>query len=75
MQLRALFVMGPHPKDFHHLFLLEHLVDKPMMDIDPSRVGSSEIPDQFLIGRWVLEWIRRHRGEERFSFASEPTSG
>ena len=44
-------VVSPHPKDFHHLLLLEHLVHKTVLDVDPARVGSGEIPEELLASR------------------------
>lgn len=57
-----LFVMRPHPKDFHEVLLFEHLIDEPMLDVDAARIGSLEIADQLLIGRWIFEGIHAHRG-------------
>jgi|GEM_PF-6092407 len=40
------FVMSPHPNDFHNSIVFENLVDKPMLNIDPSRIRSSQIASE-----------------------------
>ena len=54
---RLLFVVGPHPDDLYRPFFRVDLIDEAMLDVDPTRPGSGEIADQFLAGRWGLEWI------------------
>lgn len=54
--------MRPHPKDFHDVLIFEHLIDAPMLDVDAARIGSLEIANQLLIGRWIFEGIHGHRG-------------
>lgn len=71
----TLFVMRPHPKDFHAVLLFEHLVHEPMMDVDPSRVGSCEIANQLFIGRRSLERILHDKSQQCFGLASETAGG
>lgn len=62
----TLFVMRPHPNDFHCALLFEHLIDEPMLDVDAARIGSLEVADQLLIGKWILDQLPFH---QRRSFA------
>ena len=47
--LAYLFVMSPHPDDFHRLFFWVDLIHESVLDIDPARPRAIEISDQLLI--------------------------
>ena len=32
-------IMGPEPDDFHDFFFLQHLINKTVLNVDPSRIG------------------------------------
>ena len=53
-----LLVMCPHPQHFHSLQRINHLVDKTVLDVNSSRIGSLEIPSQHLEGRRHFKWIQ-----------------
>ena len=47
----ALLVVGPHANDLDRMLLVEHLIDKPMLDVDAAGVSTGEIPDELFEGR------------------------
>ena len=49
--------MRPHLDGLDGLLLLENLVDKPMLDIDPSRERTLQITQQLLVARRALKGI------------------
>ncbi len=49
--------MGPHPDYFNDTFLLQHLINESVLDIDPPGIGACQVADQFFVGRWTLKWI------------------
>ncbi len=60
--------MRPHPNHLHHPLCLEHLVNQPMLDIDPPRIGSGKITDELLVGRRIREWILRKDRKQELRF-------
>lgn len=44
-------VMRPHPENFHRLDVFHDLINKTVLDVDPSGIGAPEFSYQFLIGR------------------------
>ncbi len=54
--------MRPHADCLHNPFFLEYLIDKAMLYVDSSRIGSSEISNKFLEWWWILE----RRGLQQF---------
>jgi len=52
-----LFVMSPQSQYLHHSLILEHLIHKSVLNIDPSRVGAGKITDELFVGRRILERI------------------
>jgi hypothetical protein len=69
-----LFIMGPHPKNFHSPDVLQDLIDKTVLYVDPSGIGATEFPDQFLIGRRSLEWALGKHEKQLFCFWPEARS-
>lgn len=53
----VLFVVCPHAYHFHGLNVIEHLIDKTMLNIYSSRESPGKVTDQLLVGRRVLERI------------------
>lgn len=51
------FVVRPHSQYAHSEALLEHLVDKAMLNVDAARISAIEIPYEFLVGGRILKWI------------------
>ena len=47
----ALLVVGPHPEHLDDMLGAENLVDQTVLDVDASREGAAEIPDE-LLERW-----------------------
>ncbi len=39
----ALFVVAPESEDFHHLLVLQYLVDQAMLNINAARIGPRKI--------------------------------
>ena len=52
-------VVREEPQDLDRLLVLEHLVHEPVLDVDPSREGSGELPDELLEPGRHLEGIAR----------------
>ena len=46
---RRLLVVGPHSQDMHDVAIGENLVDKPMLDVDASRVAARQVTDMFFV--------------------------
>ena len=66
-----LLVVSPHSQDLHHAFARQHLVDKSMLNVDPSRAGAVEITHQLLEGRRALERVTGKQLEELLDLRSE----
>lgn len=41
--------MRPHPEHLHTVVRLENLVDKPMLDSNPSRICARQVSNKFLV--------------------------
>jgi hypothetical protein len=67
--------VSPHPDDLYGAFLVEHLIDEAMLDVNAARIGSCKIADQLLVGRWIFVRIVTHCGEERFDLTAESAGG
>lgn len=59
-----LVVMSPHADHLDGVFGLIDLIDQSVLDIDPTRIGSCQITNQFLVTWRGLERILRHEIEE-----------
>ena len=46
---RRLPVVGPHPQDMHDVAIGENLVDKPMLDVEASRVAARQVTNKLLV--------------------------
>ena len=51
------FIARPHTEDFYRFFLLVYLINKPVLDIDPTRVCTRKIAHQLLIRGRVLKRV------------------
>ena len=54
---KAPFVVRPQPQHLHDRFLAEHLVDEPVLNVEPTGEGSAQITHQRFIGRRLPEGI------------------
>ncbi len=52
-----LLVMGPEPYHFNNSLFHIYLINESMLYINPSRVSSSEVSNQFFVRWWVLERV------------------
>lgn len=71
----ALFVVGPQTDHFDGPALFQDLVDEPVLDGDPARVGPGEIPDQLLVGRGDAEGIAPEQVKQDLSFGPQAGGG
>lgn len=46
--------MRPETKHFHDLIRLEHLINKPVLNVDTARIGAREITDQLFVWGRIL---------------------
>lgn len=70
----ASFVVSPEAEDFHHSEVVEDLVDQPVLDVDPARIGSRQVANQFLKGRRSLLRILCQSGKQEFRLRLETGS-
>lgn len=49
--------MTPQPNHFDDFYLRKNLVNQPVLDVNPSRIGSGQIPHKLLEGGRILKWI------------------
>jgi len=49
--------MGPHADDLYGFFIVEDLVNQPMLNINSSGTGAGQIADEFFMRRWYLVGI------------------
>lgn len=47
-----LFIMGPHPNNFHGFDVVKNLIHKPMLDVDSPGARPGKIADKLLVGWW-----------------------
>lgn len=55
-------------------FLINDLINKLMLDVDPSRIGAVEVSDQLFIGRRVPERVAFKNRQERLRLRLQPGS-
>ena len=51
------FVVRPQSQNFHHPLRFEHLINQPMLNGDPSRVGTRKVPNELFVRRRILERV------------------
>ena len=70
----ASFVVSPEAENLHHSEVVEDLVDQPVLDVDPARIGAGQVTNQFLKGRRSLIRILSQSGEQEFRLGLETGS-
>lgn len=68
-------VMGPHSKNFHDPVFLKHLIDKPVLNVDSSGIGTGEIANQLFIKGRSLEWVLPSQVQQCLSLGLEIALG
>ena len=63
---KRLFVMRPHPKNFHDAFRSVNLIDDTMLHVDPSRIEPGEVADEFFEWGRSPERVFFQEGEDFF---------
>ncbi len=71
MDKSSLFVVGPQSQHFDDVLALKHLVDEPVLNVNASRVGSSQIAHQLFERRRVLERVLGYDGKKGLGFRLE----
>ncbi len=72
MVVRRLFVVCPHADDLDCLDVIQDLVDKSVLDIDPARACTGQIADESLEWRGRLVGIGRKNLKEFLGAGLEP---
>src|SRR5205807_8942051 len=67
-------VMRPHPDDLDDSLVPQDLIHKTMLKVDPARISSGQIAEQFLVRRRTPEGIFSKDFEERLHFRPESGS-
>jgi hypothetical protein len=67
--------MSPHPQNFDCVLIFNYFINQPMLNIDASRIGSSQVSHQFFVGRRVLKRISLKHIEEALGFLLKIASG
>ena len=49
--------MRPHSDNFHRLDVVEDLINQAMLDVDSSRINTSEIAYELFVWRRVAVWV------------------
>lgn len=70
---KRLFVMRPHPKNFHNAFLLVNLIDDTMLRVDPSRIEPGKVADEFFEWGRSPERVFFQKGEDSSGTGLEST--
>ena len=63
--------MGPHPDHLYGAFVLEDLVYKAMLHVDPPRKSAREIADELLEGGLIPEGVLREKVEKELCLLFE----
>jgi hypothetical protein len=63
--------MGPHPKNLYNSLVFQHLVNKAMLNVNPTGIGSSKIANQFFERRWSLKRISPQDREKNLGLPSK----
>ena len=58
--------MRPHAEDFHDVFIVDHLVDQAVLNVDAAGIGPGEIADKLFERRRCLIGIVTQDIDERF---------
>lgn len=58
--------MRPHPQDADDALLRQHLVDEPMLKVDPPRAGAGEITEEVLVRRRAGVGVANEQREQTF---------
>lgn len=61
---RRLLVVGPHAQDVHDVAIGEDLVDKPMLNVDASRVAVGRGTDELFVPWRCTERVLGEQVEE-----------
>jgi hypothetical protein len=56
--------VGSQANHFDEFAVLHDLIDEEVLHIDPSGVRARQVPDQFRVGRWILQRIVRQSSSE-----------
>ena len=67
--------MRPQAQHLHHVHGLQHLVDQPVLDVDASGIGASQIADQLFIRRRILKWVVAQDVQQRLGFGFKAAGG
>ena len=67
--------MRPHPDDLHRLDIIQHLIHKPMLNVDPAGAGAGEVADKLLVGRRRLAGVLCEKIEETLRLRFQARSG
>ena len=58
------FVVGPHAEDLDGLDVVQHLIDKPVLDVDPAGTRPCQVAKESLVGRGSLIRVLRQNLEK-----------
>jgi len=61
---RRLLVVGPHSQDMHEVAIRENFVDKPMLDVDASRIAARQVTDNLFVPWRCAERVLGEHVEE-----------
>ena len=67
--------MRPETDDFDRPDVFQHLIDEPVLDVNPARVRTGEVADEFFIWRRGLVGIFTKHGQQDFGFGTQPCRG
>ena len=60
--------MSPHAEHFYDILRINHLVHKPMLDVDPARDRSCQVSNKLLIWWGSLVWILSKNRQKKYCF-------
>lgn len=64
--------MGPHSENFNDSFIFYHLIDQPVLKIDPARVRSAQISQKLFKRRRLLKRVGGQDAKKFLGFRPEP---
>lgn len=64
--------MGPHANYLDRLFLLQNLIDQPVLNVDAPGICAFHISQEFFKGRRPLPWIFCQKVQKLLGFRAQP---
>ena len=67
------FIVRPHAQNLDGFLVLQHFVNKAVLNVDPTQKGTRQVAHQFFIGRRILKRVFLDDGQQFLGFGLQLT--